>query len=108
VFDGFLSATSTNLNHIRFRCFTHGEGHDQSRPILKAFVETQEAYGHPPPRHVFVDNLIQEERMILEELSSIKDRQDDDLDRKFTVDDDTSSSTPCSAGGTCTAPIYPT
>jgi len=91
LFDGLLSVGST-LGHIRCQNFTHGEGHDQCVPMLRDFLKTQQAYGHPLPTHVSTDKPATDASMLCRELPSLQRRQGE-LDR-ITPSRDTET-TPC-------------
>jgi hypothetical protein len=76
LFDGLFCGTG-DIGHIRMHGLAHGEGHDQIRPHIKSFVDTQLAYGHPLPTHASTDKPSTDCGMLQEELVSLKNRQEE-------------------------------
>lgn len=74
LFDGLLTATN-ETGHVRIQALTHGEGHDQCRPLLKRFVETQLSYGHPLPTLASSDKPASDCAMLQEEIRSLEESQ---------------------------------
>ncbi len=76
MYDGLYSGTSTNLGHIRIQSYVNGESHDECRPLLESFVESQQIFGHPLPRIVVSDMPSRDESLIHETIPSVKEYQE--------------------------------
>lgn len=76
LFEGFFSATN-QLGQIRIQAFVQNEGHEQVRPLLKAFVETQEAYGHPLPTHAASDMPSRDKSLLTSEIEPLRVKQNE-------------------------------
>jgi hypothetical protein len=77
MYDGLYSGTSTNLGHIRIQSYVNGESHDECRPLLESFVESQQIFGHPLPRIVVSDMPGRDESLIHEMIPSVKEYQEE-------------------------------
>jgi hypothetical protein len=75
LFEGLLTATN-EPGHIRIQAITHGEGHDQCRPLLKSFVQTQFSNGHPLPIIASTDKPSSDCAMLQRELVSLRKCQE--------------------------------
>jgi hypothetical protein len=80
MYDGLFSATSANLGHLGLQTYVNGESHEECRPLLESFVETQKTFGHPLPRIVVSDMPGRDESLIHEIIPSVKTHQEE-LDR---------------------------
>jgi hypothetical protein len=80
MFDGLFSGTSTNLGHLRLQTYVNSESHEECRPLLESFVESQKTFGYPLPRIVVLDMPGRDESLIHETIPSVKEYQEE-IDR---------------------------
>jgi hypothetical protein len=75
LFEGLLTATN-ETGHIRIQAITHGEGHDQCRPLLKSVVQTQCSNKHPRQIFASTDKPSSDCTMLQQEPISLKKCQE--------------------------------